>query len=121
MSITNIIKKVANMSFIFLVKSESSPPHIPIEITPRTGIPTPVTKNPNKDRIHLSPARCPNVGGNIKFPAPKNIANNAKPKTIISLIFLFISRTLPVYPYRKILFILTHNHTIYNKINCIAQ
>ena len=49
-----------------------------ITITPNKGSPTPVTIKPN-NAIHTSvPAPCPNAGGKIILPAPKNSANNIK-------------------------------------------
>ena len=94
-SITKIIKKVPNNWFIFLVKLERCPSHFPIDMIPKTGIPTPVTKKPKREKIQSFPDKCPKVGGNIKFPAPKNIANKAKPITIISVVFLLINCSHP--------------------------
>ena len=39
---------------------------------------------------HLSPVINPSNGGNIKFPAPKNIANKAKPTMMQSFNPFFI-------------------------------
>ena len=46
---------------------------------PMSGRPTPVTINPIIAGIKLLPLNWPTVGGNIKFPAPKNRANNINP------------------------------------------
>lgn len=46
--------------------------------------------NPPNPVNQLDPDITPKNGGNIRFPAPKNIANRAKPTTITSLLlFLF--------------------------------
>ena len=55
-----------------------------------SGNPTPVIINPSIPIIYSLPIACPKYGGKIKFPAPKNIANSAKPIINISLFLLFI-------------------------------
>ena len=52
-------------------------------------IPTSAITNPKKLISQLLPEVTPINGGNIRFPAPKNIENNANPIIKISL-FLFI-------------------------------
>ena len=54
------------------------------------GSPTPVRTNPTIPNKYLSPSIFPSAGGKIKFPAPKNIENRAKPTTIESLVLFFI-------------------------------
>ena len=56
-SITNIIKKVPKIPFMFLIKSERRPPHFPMETIPKMGIPTPVSKKPEKAKTQLRPER----------------------------------------------------------------
>jgi hypothetical protein len=56
-------------------------PENPIASVPKKGKLIPVTKNP-KIAIHtFDPAYCPKLAGKIKFPAPKNNANNITPIT----------------------------------------
>ena len=63
---------------------------------------------------HSVPEVIPKYGGNITFPAPKNIANNAKPVTTTSLIFTCIIKSflLMYYDYSHI-FILYRQNKIY--------
>lgn len=74
-----------------LLASSVNPPNFPTTITPRTGKITAVIKNPITLKKVLLPDYCPNKGGNIKLPAPKNNENNIK--LIITKFFLlsFIS------------------------------
>ena len=53
---------------------------------PKIGIITAAAMNPVATKSQSFPAFNPKNGGNIKFPAPKNIENNAKPVTSISLV-----------------------------------
>ena len=46
---------------------------------PSSGRPTPVRRKPNMAAKTCSPACCPNIAGKIRFPAPKNSANNINP------------------------------------------
>ena len=63
-------------------------PEIAIATIPISVSPIPVIKNPPMASGHPLPEITPRYGGKIRFPAPKNIANNANPTTITSL-FLF--------------------------------
>ena len=56
-------------------------PEKPIAKIPRNGNPTPVIKNPKIAGHKFVPAYCPSCAGKIKFPAPKNNANNITPMT----------------------------------------
>ena len=58
--------------------------------------PTSASINPVKPVNQLLPVISPKNGGNNKFPAPKNIANKAKPTIIISLFNFFIVTSLNV-------------------------
>ena len=58
------------------------------------------TKKPANAVYHSCPANTPRCGGNIKLPAPKNVANTAKPIIMISKFFLDIispSLSFPFY------------------------
>ena len=61
-------------------------------ITPSTGNPTAVIKNPNIVIQVAFPADCPRKGGNIKFPAPKNNEKSIKltsTKSFFDKLFIF--------------------------------
>ncbi len=51
----------------------------------------PVAIRPNKPGSQEVPEAAPMDGGKIKFPAPKNVANSAKPTIILSLVISFFS------------------------------
>jgi hypothetical protein len=53
----------------------------------KIGITTAVIANPNKTIHQVEPDFTPNDDGKIKFPAPKNNENNAKPLIQISFLF----------------------------------
>ena len=61
--------------------------------------PTSAKINPENPINQLLPVISPKNGGNNKFPAPKNIANNANPTIIISLLIFFIMTSLNVSLY----------------------
>ncbi|GJQ05690.1 hypothetical protein CAPN009_21050 [Capnocytophaga canimorsus] len=48
-----------------------------------------VTKKPNRAANHCDPEVKPIYGGRIRFPAPKNIANRAKPIVVVLMILRF--------------------------------
>ena len=74
----------------FLPKSYIVPCNLACAIIPNMGIATAVITKPMVTKNQSGPALNPKNGGNIKFPAPKNIENNAKP--VISMSFvLFMS------------------------------
>ena len=66
-------------------------PDNPIARTPNSGNPTPVNKNPIMAGQKFVPDACPNAGGKIKFPAPKNKANSISPIATISLFEIFLN------------------------------
>ena len=72
----------------FFAKSNMVPCNLACATIPSNGIITADIINPNETRNHASPALRPNKGGSIKFPAPKNIENNANPATKVSLLNL---------------------------------
>lgn len=86
-----------NVGLTLLHNLSILPPALDTAIIPKSGIPIPVKKNPTVDNIHFEPDCIPNSGGNIKLPAPKNIANNANPTTNASLFFLLTINTPPKY------------------------
>ena len=57
----------------------SSPPDFVTAITPRIGSPTALTANPRNALQVCVPAWAPRKGGNIRFPAPKNMENRVTP------------------------------------------
>ena len=67
-----------------------NPPNLPTTITPKTGKTTAVINNPINAHTALLPDCCPNNGGNIKLPAPKNNENKVKLNSNIFLLFSFI-------------------------------
>lgn len=71
------MKNVAKTGFTLLANA-CNPPDFATAITPSTGNPTAVTKNPKIVIQVAFPAACPKKGGKIKFPAPKNSENNIK-------------------------------------------
>ena len=71
------MKNVAKTGFTLLANA-CNPPDFATAITPSTGNPTAVTKNPKIVTQVALPAACPKNGGKIKFPAPKNNENNIK-------------------------------------------
>ena len=56
-------------------------------MTPNKGKPIPVNEKAMIAGQKKRPLSCPRLGGNIRFPAPKNIANKVKP---IIQVFLFM-------------------------------
>ena len=68
----------------------TSPLHFEAETIASSDNPTSASINPPNPTNQLEPDITPKNGGNIKFPAPKNIANNANPNIITSLFVLFI-------------------------------
>ncbi len=85
--------KLLNLLEIFIEKFSNSPTFINAK-TPSKGKPAAVSKKPIPDKNQLSPMLYPTEGGNIRFPAPKNIANNAKPSTKISFLLFMINNLL---------------------------
>ncbi len=69
-------------------------PDKPIARTPSNGKPTPVNKKPIIAGQKLVPAACPNAGGKIKFPAPKNRAKSIRPMATISPVDIFFELNL---------------------------
>ena len=69
---------------------------IPSAATPKSGMPTPVIKNPRIACQICAPAACPINTGKIRFPAPKNRPNSMLPTTIVSekrnCFFIILSR-----------------------------
>ena len=60
-------------------------------MSPPTGRQIPVRKKPAEDMSHSRPVTAPIPAGNIRFPAPKNIANIANPNINTSLFFFIIN------------------------------
>src|SRR3712207_7383429 len=73
---------------------------------PKSGNPTPVTINPKAAIPQELPKLCPNMGGKIKFPAPNNIANNAKPVNTTSFLLTILSLTFSCFLKYSIHFII---------------
>ena len=59
--------------------SFSRPPERATAITPRTGSPTALIKNPAAAGIMDVPACTARKGGNIRLPAPKNMEKSVNP------------------------------------------
>lgn len=74
-------------------------PALEIAIIDNKIIPTSANMKPKKLINQLLPEEIPIYGGNIKFPAPKNIENRANPIIKISL-FLFIINPLFLIIYK---------------------
>ena len=91
-SIISKASTVTTTGFTFLPRSVNDVPNNTTVRTPRKGETMPVVKNPATAASHSSPAFSPINGGKIRFPAPKNIANNAKPKVtaVPTLFFNYI-------------------------------
>ena len=62
-----------------LCESVLMPPERATAATPKTGKPIALTAKPIKASTVLVPACAPKRGGNIRFPAPKNIENKVMP------------------------------------------
>ncbi len=79
----------------FAISNKLSLWEMAVAITPNSGSPTPVIKNPIVACNVLLPADCPIWTGNIKLPAPKNNPNNNEPinKFDWKLSFSFINKT----------------------------
>ena len=90
---TVIPKNLLNNGDTLLPSLSTSPPAFVEAIMPSNGNPIPVTKNPSIDQFHFCPANNPKNGGNIRFPAPKNMENNAAPNISASLFFFFTNNT----------------------------
>ena len=90
---TVIPKNLLNNGDTLFPSLSTSPPAFAEAIIPNSGSPIPVIKNPNMDQFHLCPASNPKNGGNIRFPAPKNMENNAAPNISASLFFFFKNNT----------------------------
>src|SRR5690625_2204841 len=65
-------------------------------IMPKKVAKTLVMANPDMEAIHDAPDSNPRIGGKIKFPAPKNMANKANPTMKLSST-LFLSIYYTVY------------------------
>ena len=52
--------------------------------------PASANRKPKNAIHHLLPETTPKYGGNIRLPAPKNIANNAKPTTNTSFTLIVL-------------------------------
>ena len=72
----------------------TSPSHFAIASIASNDKPTSANINPVNPFNQLLPVISPKNGGNNKFPAPKNIANNANPTIMISLFVFFIVTSL---------------------------
>ncbi len=70
--------------------SLTSPLHLAAAIIDSIAKPTSAKTNPNNPLLQLIPDSSPKNVGNIRFPAPKNIANKAKPITIASLVISLV-------------------------------
>ena len=79
------INKVPNQGAMGRVRRSKLPPPRPMAITPRTGSSIPVSIKPISATAQCVPVAKPICGGKIKFPAPKNTANMAKPMISVSL------------------------------------
>lgn len=100
----------------------TSPPHLAAAAIANNANPTSANINPEKPVIQLSPDITPKNGGNIRFPAPKNIANSANPTTIISLFVLFILKPLKVFLFIKYSeYIILHIFLTVNNFNNICN
>ena len=87
----SVLKISANFFETMPVKLSMLPFVFVVAMIPKSGIAIPVNKNPSVAIGNNLPVLIPIFGGKIKLPAPKNIANNAKPVTITSLIVNFLS------------------------------
>ena len=74
--------------------STALPPAKAVINTVKIGITGSARRKPNIVLNQPLPALTPRYGGNIKFPAPKNIAKSASPLTKISFFLLFKSFSL---------------------------
>ena len=59
-----------------------------------TASPASTTMKHRKPENHFSPVVNPRYGGKIRFPAPKNMANSANPRTIIFFLFSLLPMDL---------------------------
>ncbi|GAA4803989.1 hypothetical protein GCM10023330_07840 [Litoribaculum gwangyangense] len=90
MAYTTKQKIVLNKGDTFLPKSNIVPCNLACAKMAKSGIITVVIMNP-METIHQSgPDLKPKRGGKIKFPAPKNPANKAKPNTKVSLVLFIV-------------------------------
>lgn len=76
-------KHNANL-WLILEDNSTKPPHFAIATIPKTGKIIALMLNPNKAIIDVFPAWNPIHGGNIRFPEPKNIENNAIESNTVS-------------------------------------
>ncbi|GAA4944713.1 hypothetical protein GCM10023314_17160 [Algibacter agarivorans] len=74
----------------FFPKSNKVPCNLACAKMANKGIMVVVIINPRVTNHQSSPDLKPSNGGNIKFPAPKNPANKAKPNTKVSLVLFIV-------------------------------
>ena len=79
---------LANFLPALLKVKSRSPSNLTAAITTTSARIISVSINPDSETIQLVPDTSPKYGGNNKFPAPKNIENNANPTTTTSSAFL---------------------------------
>lgn len=77
-------------------KAPRGPPKRLTTNTPRHERTASTSRNPTNPHAQRSPLSCPKVGGNIKLPAPKNIAKSENPTTIESFPSVDFSFVLPI-------------------------
>ena len=91
-----ILNTLLNLAETLTAKLSKSFPATAAAIIAINGKPAPVRINPVAAVSQFCPVSNPTAGGNIKFPAPKSIANNANPVSITSL-FLYIIPFPPIF------------------------
>lgn len=87
-------KHNANL-WLILEANSTKLPHFAMAMTPKTGKIIALILNPNKAMKDVFPDWNPIHGGNIRFPEPKNIENNAIESNTVS----FVDNFFIIFPF----------------------